>query len=83
MSGISLANAQAILDALVQSQVDDPLTSVGSFSIGGRTVSYRSAEDLIALINYWSRTVATLQRTAAGQKGPSRMLPNFSGRTCR
>lgn len=79
---ITLENAQKILNALIEAQACDPLTQVGSFSIEGRTVSYRSADDLITLINYYSRLVANLQRVAAGAPRTSFVLPNFNGR-CR
>lgn len=82
MSGITLAQAQAILDALVEAQTSDPLTHVGSFSIEGRTVSYRSAQDLIDLISFWERKVSQLARAGQGSHGPRYILPNFSGR-CR
>ena len=62
MSGITQAQAQANLDSLVNAQINNML----SVSIGGRTVSYRTGKDLIDAINYWSRVLAGLQRTAAG-----------------
>lgn len=66
MSGITREQAQQVLDALIQAQIEDPSGSLGSVSVGGRTVTYRSAEDMISLINYWRRTVAELSRVAAG-----------------
>lgn len=63
MSGITQAQAQANLDALLAAQSNNIL----SVSIGGRTVSYRNMADLTAAINYWSRVLAGLQRKASGQ----------------
>lgn len=82
MSGITLADAQAILNTLIEAQKCDPAGAIGSFSVGGHSVSYKSSQDLIDQVNYWSRTVAGLQRVASGQSRHSFVLPNFSGR-CR
>jgi hypothetical protein len=82
MSGITLTQAQTILNNLLEAQTCDPVTHVGSFSVEGRTVSYRSAEDLITLITFWEQKVAALTRASRGGVGPRHLLPNFSGR-CR
>jgi hypothetical protein len=66
MSGITLAQAQQVLDALVQAQIDDPSGSLGSITVGGRTVTYRSAEDVIKLLGFWRSLVAEKTRIAAG-----------------
>lgn len=63
MTGITQAQAQAQLDALLAAQTNNLL----SISIGGRTVTYRTAKDLLEAINYWSRVLAGIQRNAAGQ----------------
>jgi len=63
---ITLAQAQAILDALIQQQICDPVGNIGSVSIAGRSVSYRSAADLIEQIDYWSRMVARLTAQQSG-----------------
>ena len=78
MSGIPLSKAQEILDALIEQQVCDPSGNLGSVSVGGRTVSYRSAEDLLKLINYWSRIVAEQTRRAAGSPRHSMKTARFS-----
>lgn len=82
MSGISLADAQTILTALIEAQKCDPVGAIGSISINGRTVTYKGSDDLIKQVNYWARIVAGLQRNAAGVSRTSFVLPNFSGR-CR
>jgi hypothetical protein len=78
---ITLAQAQQVLDALVQAQIDDPVGTLGSFTIAGRTVSYKSADELIKSINYWSGIVARLQRSAAGAPRHGRSVASFRG--CR
>lgn len=62
MSGITQAQAQANLDALLAAQSSNLLTT----SIGGRTVTFRTTKDLVEAINYWSRVLAGIQRQAAG-----------------
>lgn len=78
MSGITLSQAQQILDKLIEQQTCDPAGSIGSVSIAGRSVSYRSASDLIELIDYWSGKVAELQRKAAGMSRIGMKLAKFS-----
>lgn len=68
---ITLADAQEILNALVQAQKDDPLGALGSVTINGRTVSYKSADDLIKMLNYWQNMVARLQRSGSRRHGRS------------
>lgn len=60
---ITLAQAQANLDALLSVQSGNLL----SVSIGGRTITHRSSKDLTDGINYWSRVVAGLKRSAGGE----------------
>ena len=69
MSGITLAQAQQVLEALVQAQIDDPSGSLGSISVAGRTVTYRDAEDVIKLIEYWRGMVDAKRRLAHGGSG--------------
>ncbi len=66
MSGITLQNAQAILDKLVAAQLAGGAGAVGSFTLNGRAVTYRSADELLKQITYWSNMVAQLQRNSAG-----------------
>jgi hypothetical protein len=79
MSGITLAQAQQVLDALMQAQIDDPSGSLGSVTVNGRTVTYRSAEDVIKLINYWRSIVAEKSRQAAGGSRISVRRASFRG----
>lgn len=76
MTGITQAQAQAQLDALLAAQANNILST----SIGGRTVSFRSSADLIEAINYWSRVLAGIQRTAAGQSRHSLSAAAFRSR---
>jgi NADH/NAD ratio-sensing transcriptional regulator Rex len=73
---ITLANAQAILDNLVESQVCG-VNEFTSVSIAGRTVTYRNAQELSQLITYWSRVVAELRRTAAGRSRHGYSVADF------
>lgn len=78
MSGISVTQAQEMLDKLIEQQLCDPAGTLGSVTVGGRTVSYRSAEDLIRLIDYWRGLVTELQRQAAGMSRIGMKLAKFS-----
>jgi hypothetical protein len=79
MSGITLVQAQGILDSLIIAQAAG-VTGFSSVSIAGRTVTYSSAADLIALINYWSRVVNRL--SGGGRAGFS--VASFNpGYRCR
>ena len=73
MSGITLAQAQTQLDALLAAQVSNVLV----VRYGDRTVTYRSMDDLQSSINYWSRLVAERQRTAAGLSRHGFKLASF------
>lgn len=72
---ITVAQAQAQLDALLAAQAGQML----SVSIGGRTVTYRSLKDITDAIDYWSRTLARLQRVAAGGPRHGYSLADFRG----
>jgi multidrug resistance efflux pump len=76
MSGITQAQAQAQLDALLEAQSNNFL----SVSIAGRTVTYRTAEDVIKAINYWQRVVSGFQRSADGHSRHGFQIANFQSR---
>ena len=80
MSDITLANAQQILDALIQAQLEDPAGALGSVTVGGRTTTWAGADDVIKLIEYWRGIVNQKRRAAAGQPGISMKLGSFRGR---
>lgn len=65
-TNISLSDAQTILDGLIRAQKEDPIGALESVNVGGRTYSFKSADDLIKMINYWSGIIAQLKRNAAG-----------------
>lgn len=73
MSGITQAQAQAQLDALLEAQLSNRL----SVSVAGRTVTFRTAKDLIEAINYWSRILSDLRRVAAGGQRHGFSAANF------
>lgn len=65
--------AQAQLDALIAATSSNLLT----VTIGGRSVVYRSAQDLQAQINYWQRIVTGFDRVTAGQSRHGFSVPSF------
>lgn len=73
MSGITQAQAQANLDALLLAQSSNML----SVSISGRSVTYRSTKDLTEAINYWQRVLHGLMRKAVGQSRHSMSAAAF------
>lgn len=62
MSGITLAQAQSNLDALLAASANNELM----VRFGDRSVTYRSAKDITDQIAFWNRMVIQLTRTAAG-----------------
>jgi hypothetical protein len=77
---ISLENAQAILNALVQAQMSDPIGALGAVTIGSRTVQYKSGDELIKMINYWSNLVTQLTMKRAGAPSFGRSVGVFTRR---
>lgn len=73
MSGITLAQAQAQLDALMAASTSQSL----SMRYGDRQVTYRSATEIIDLIKFWRAEVARLTRIAAGGGSMSVRLASF------
>jgi hypothetical protein len=62
VDAMTRTQAQAQLDALLGALSSNMLT----VSIGGRSVTYRSASEIQSQINYWERVVAGFTRQAAG-----------------
>lgn len=79
MSGITLTNAQQILDALLVAQATGA-NPFGSVSVAGDSYTYRDGQDLTNQINYWARVVAGLQRAAAGESRHGFVVSNFQSR---
>lgn len=73
MSGVTLAQAQAQLDALLEAQSNNLLT----VTIGSRSMSYRSAADIQQQINYWHRVIAGIQRAAGNESRHGFRVANF------
>lgn len=73
MSGITLAQAQAQLDALMAANVSQTLT----VRYGERSVTYRNGTEITDLITYWERRVAELSRVAGGEYRTSVRLADF------
>lgn len=62
---ITVVQAQQILDALLQAQIDDAIGALGSVSVAGHTVTFKSGDELIKQVNYWEGMVTRLKRSAA------------------
>jgi hypothetical protein len=75
MSAITLEQAQAQLSALLSAQA----SNFRSVSIAGRSVTYASAEEMAAAINYWTRMVNELSRKAAGLSRHGYSVADFRG----
>lgn len=73
MSGITLAQAQAQLDALMAASTTQTLT----VKYGERSVTYRDADEILKLITYWERRVAELSRVAGGEYRTGIRLADF------
>lgn len=73
---ITLAQAEAIRDALVESSLAG-VSEFQSVSIGGRTVSYATAAELSTKIAYWQRIVNELKRKAAGKSRHAYSVADF------
>jgi multidrug resistance efflux pump len=75
-AAITLAQAQAQLDALMAAQATSTLT----VRYADRSITYREAQDIIDQINYWTRLVTELQRTARGASRHGYAVADFRGR---
>lgn len=76
---ITLADAQAALDSLVQAQAQG-VTEFSAVSVEGRSYSYRSIQEILEGIRFWSEIVTRLRRQAAGGKRLGYSVANF--RSC-
>lgn len=79
-TAISLSDAQTILAKLVEVQKNDPIGALSSVSVNGRTVSFKSADELITSINYWTNIVSQLTQRAAGAPTFGRSAATFTRR---
>lgn len=82
MAGITLAQAQSNLDALVAAQANfDGSASVSISTAGGgrREITFASIDQITRAILFWSRTLAGLERRAAGRSRHGVSLADFSG----
>ena len=76
MSGITLAQAQAQLDSLMEMNQGGILSS----TINGRSVTFRSIEELLKAITFWNDMVNKLTRVAAGGTKHSYALAKLNTR---
>lgn len=78
MSIFTVAECDQIIEALKTQLIEDPSANIGSVAVGSRTVTYRSAEDLEKLINFWARQKAQAQAAAAGRGRVGISVAKFS-----
>lgn len=67
MAGITAAQAQAMLDALIAAVPDS--SGAASISVGGKSISYRSLTELNTAIDFWDARVKTLTRGGLRVRG--------------
>ena len=81
MSGITVIQAQATVDALVAAaQTFNGFARVSMQTTAGRRdVEYTSLDQLTKAINYWSRLLANLERKAGGYSRHGVSLADFTG----
>lgn len=74
MAGITLAQAQAKLDAWLDAET--AIAERGqNYSIAGRTLSRANLSEVRESIDYWNKKVETLSASAAGTRGPRYVVP--------
>lgn len=66
MSIFTAAECNEAIENLKCQLIADPGGMIGSVTINGRSVSYKSAEDLEKLISFWQRQLRLAQSSAAG-----------------
>lgn len=69
MSIFTVAECDEHIAALKCQLLDDPLGSIGSVSINGRTVSYKTTQDLMDIVKFWERQRSEAVASAAGRSG--------------
>lgn len=67
MAGITQAQAQAMLDALIAAVPDT--SGALAVSVGGKTVTYRSMEEINKAIDFWDARVKKLSRGGIRVRG--------------
>lgn len=69
MSIFTVAEVDEIIAALKCQLLEDPMGTIGSVSINGRTVSYKSAEELEQIVTFWEKQKSKAAASAAGRSG--------------
>ena len=66
MSSIfTVAECNEAIENLKTALISDPGGMIGSVAINGRSVSYKSADDLTKLIAFWQKQLTLAQGSAA------------------
>lgn len=67
MSSIfTVAECNEAIENLKTALIQDPGGMIGSVSIAGRSVAYKSADDLTKLIAFWQKQLTLAQGAAVG-----------------
>lgn len=77
MSIFTVDECDVYIAALKCQMLEDPMGTIGSVSINGRTVTYKDAEDLEKTINLWTRLRSTAAASAAGRSGTNPKVARF------
>ncbi len=77
MSAITLQQARDMVAALMAAQSTGTFQSV---SYKGRTITYKSAQDTQAALDYWIRMVTQMERRAAGMGRSGISVADFRSR---
>lgn len=78
MTLFTVAECDTAIAALKEQLVCDPAGSIGSMSINGRTVTYRSAADLQEILRMWMRNRSDAARAIAGVGRTKMSVAKFS-----
>lgn len=77
MSIFTVAEVNEIIDTLKCQLIADPMGTIGSVSIGGRTVSYKSADELEKIVTFWEGQLSRATASAAGRSGTNPKVARF------
>lgn len=66
MSIFTVAECQEAIENLKCQLIADPGGMIGSVTIAGRSVSYKSADDLERLVAFWQRQLTLAQGASSG-----------------
>ncbi len=77
MSIFTVAEVEEIIDALKAQIISDPMGTIGSVSVNGRSMEYKSAEELAQIVSFWEQQLASAAASAAGRPRISPKVARF------